>query len=316
MGLNYMKKGFSYILIIIATFIICAAAITITYMIVQPKNSIFGFKNNSTVNENDTENTDETESNEKMVTLQQVADKVKNCKTIKSYIDSGMNVVVEVKGNILNLKVGETNYEYTLENSILSAQISKDDLNGAIILMSIIDSVGQLHGYEDGALFSTLNSDAVKNYKLKDGFEMIESENSITCKIDINKKIVLADFSNVYIQVSDLQDGIEFLKDGGSYQTSKGNLIFYKSGYDNEVIITIGEKTKLSDNAYKSLLSSIEIIFDKAEADNFARQYTSLINKTFGKYNLEIEPILSSMEKVVFGNTDCEIVRLTIDKSK
>jgi len=299
-----MKKGVSIIWLIISIFIIICVTIVMVLINNNSKDSAIIPDNNTNINNN------------VVVTLEQVAEKITNCKTVKSYIDSGTNVVVEVKNNILNIKVATANYEYTLSNGILSSIIPKTDFSGGIFMMAVIDSVGQVHGYEDGKLFATLNSEEAKKYTLKDGVEIVENEDNVTVKIDINKKMVLADFSNIYLKVSDLQDGIDYIKENGSYQTSKGDLIFYKMGYDDEAIISIGEKSNLTDNAYKSILSTIEIIFDKNEADYFAKQCPTLTNKTFGKYIVEINPELSDMEDFIFGDKDYKLVRVTIDKSK
>ena len=301
-----MKKGVSIIWLIMSIFIIICVTIVMVLMDNNSKND--AIIPDTTTNDSNIVNT--------VVTLQQVADKVTNCKTSKAYIEVGTNVVVEVKDNILNINVGGTNYEYTLDNGILTSIIPKTDFTGGIFMMAVIDSVGQVHGYEDGQLFATLNSDEAKKYTLKDGVELVESEDALTVKIDINKKMKLVDFSNIYLKVLDLQDGIDYIKGNGSYQTSKGDLIFYKMGYDDEAIISIGEKTNLTENAYKSILSTIEIIFDKNEVDSFAKQCPTLTNKTFGKYTVEISPELSDMEGFVFGDKDYKLVRVTIDKSK
>ena len=248
------------------------------------------------------------------VTLENIAQTFENSVTIKTYEDNGQTVSTTTTENRLTIIVGETTYKYTLNGNILTTTMSKDDLGGSMMLLAVVDSVGQLHGYTDGQTFPTLNSEDIKNYTISKGFELIESGDKITANIDINKKLELIDFTGVYIETVDLNEYADTIKGSGFAQISKGNVTFYKTGDDTQSIITIGEKDKLTNSAYNSLLSTIEFLYGKTELDSFESNYPSLVNKTFDKYKLEVNPTKSDMESFLFGE-GYEIVRLTIDKT-
>lgn len=250
------------------------------------------------------------------VTLEQVVNKFTSAEALKDYADMGLNITAVSEADTLTISVDDVKYIYTLTEGILSATLKNDDLNGAMVLMTFIDSIGQLHGYKEGETFATLNSAEIAGYTIEKGLEMVVEGDTITVKIDINKKLELVDFTKVYIQISDFDDNKEYITGDGSAQFGRGNLIFHKEGHDDEAIIIIGEKDKLTDNAYKSLLSTIELIYDKTEADKFAVSYPTLSDKVFDRYILEIDPKLDESDSFMFGDEKYGIIRLTIDKSK
>jgi hypothetical protein len=250
------------------------------------------------------------------ISLNQIAEKFISSKVIKEYKESGIEISATASDDVLNIKYKDTNYKYILNDNILSISLKADDMAGAVMLIAVVDSVGQLHGYNDGQTYITLNSDEIKTYTIEKGIETTQTGDTVNVKIDINKKLELVDLSNTYIEVTDLNDLADSIKGDGTAQTSKGNLIFYKTGYDDEAVITIGEKDELTSNAYNTILSAVEVIFGNNEAVLFAQYYPSLQEKSYGKYNMELNPKLSAMEAFIFSDSSYNIVRLTIDKSK
>ena len=62
----------------------------------------------------------------------------------------------------------------------------------AYVTSSVIDIIGELHGYQEGELAQTVNSDKAKNYTLeKEGYEVENiSETKFKIKVDITKKSI------------------------------------------------------------------------------------------------------------------------------
>ena len=121
--------------------------------------------------------------------------------------------------------------------------------------------------------------------------------------------------SNAYVKVSDLEDLRSFISGDGSAQQIKGNIMFYKSGYDENNTLLVAEKNQLTDNTYKSILSLIEVMFDSSKAaDYFKTNYSSLSigNKEFKGFKVEVNPSKTEEEDMVPSNS--EFVRVTIDK--
>ena len=258
-------------------------------------------------------------------TLEQIANTFNNCSTAKEYAAYGSIWNATSNGNKLTVSVAAndttTNLEYTLEDSILSANFSGDDaFSGLAVTIVLTDSIGQLHGYSDGELFTTLNSDKISNYTVEnEGFEIKEMSNKdYQIKIDISKKIPLIDVSKDYIEVSDLQESKRYIAGDGVVERSKGNIYFNKYGYDGKNTLLIAEKDNLTDNTYKSILSIIEVMFDSSKAsDYFKTNYSgmSVGNKEFTGFKIEINPTKTSFEEKIIPSSGYKFARITINTS-
>ncbi len=260
-------------------------------------------------------------------TLDQIVNSFNNCKSVKQIkeLADGNSLTASSTGNTLTITAAtnddSTEIVYTLSDNILSTTLAKDDLSGGIASLYLIDSIGQLQGYEDGELFSTLNSEKITNYTVdKEGIEIKNLEDgSVSIKIDISKKIPLIDLSDSYIEVSDLQDLKNYISGDGSAEKSKGNVWFNKSGYNGENTLIVAEKDNLTDNTYKSILSIIEVMFDSSKAsDYFKTNYSGMNvgNKEFSGFKIEINPTKTEFEEGLIPlDSGYKFVRITINKS-
>ena len=149
------------------------------------------------------------------ITLEQIVEKFNKSSIVDDYKNAGGSISATNDADSINITVnasGKTeNVELLLQGNVLSIEINQEDESAfakAYVASSVIDIIGQLHGYQEGELSQTINSDKAKNYTLeKEGYEVENiSETKFKIKVDITKKIPLVDFSNTYIEVSDLQD--------------------------------------------------------------------------------------------------------------
>ena len=238
------------------------------------------------------------------------------------------SAVAEYKDNTITITYSKEGSDQTIvanlmvNGNIISISIDNKDENSLLItllIMEFIDAAQQLQGYQPGEIIDVLNSKEAANYTLeKEGIEAKENGNKVEVKFDIQKKIPLLDTTNMYIEVSDLEKFKEFIQGDGSTQIKRGNVGLSKRGADNEAKITVGEKTELTENAYKSILSTLEVMFDsKDAADYFKTNYSgfNVGNKEFEGIKIEVEPVRDNMESVIF-NTEYKIARLTIDRQK
>lgn len=259
------------------------------------------------------------------ITLSQIASEFNNCSTVKQYEAMGVEWKANASDNKLTITMpaadGSLNFEYVLEENILSAEFSEaNSLAGVLVTNVLVDSIGKLHGYSDGDLLPTLSSDEIVKYTVKnEGFEIKKlSSGSSKVMIDINKKIPLMNFSNVYLEVSDLQDLKNYIAGDGVAEKSKGNVWFNKNGYNGKNTVLVAEKGKLTNNAYQSILSIVEVMFDSKKAVNyFEKNYASIAeNKEFEGIKIEINPTKTEFEEsVIPEESGREFIRLTIDKN-
>ena len=263
------------------------------------------------------------------ITLEQIVEKFNKSSIVDTYKNSGGSISATNDVDSINITAtlnGTTeDAELLLQENVLSIEIDQQEDSAVFkvyVTVKVIDIIGELHGYQEGELAQTVNSDEAKSYTLeKEGFEEEKiSETKFKIKVDITKKIPLADFSNTYIEVSDLQDIKEYISGDGSAETSEGNVWFNKSGYDGEYTLLVAEKGKLTENTYKSILSILEVMFDNEKViQYFKNEYPSIStgDKEFEGFSIKVNP----KEKTQWEETlnpsymDCEFVRIVIDKS-
>ena len=257
------------------------------------------------------------------ITLETIAKKFNNCETVKTYKGYGYKINASVNNNELVIvsEIGDTNstISYTLTDNILSnSQIPNESIMATLIL---IDSIGQLHGYKDGELADNLNAfpDEISKYTIeKDGFEFKTDNNISSLRIDITKKTPLNDLSKLYLKPSqfDILKKIIEEKSTGN-ETGKLSKLAYnlEIGTDKNHIY-IGEKNKLTDSAYKSVLSALEVMYGKEIANKFESLYPKFKNKktTVGAFTIETNYKIDTNEEPIFKGM--KVVLVTINNKK
>lgn len=262
-------------------------------------------------------------------TLDQIASSFNNSSAVKKYSKQGTALNAKSNNNNLTISITSNNntndIEYTLENNILSTNFTKNDaFNGLMVTKILIDSIGQLHGYSDGQLMTLLNSDKIATYTPeKEGFGITKlSDGSYQVKIDISKKIPLTERSKVFIQISDLTEDSNFKKSisGDGYaEMKRGNVWFNKDGKDGKDTLLIAEKDELTECAYKSMLSIIEVMFNTNKAAEYVKtNYSnfSIENKEFAGVKIEVNPTRGIREdSLIPTDADYKFARISIDKN-
>lgn len=262
------------------------------------------------------------------ITLEQIAEKFNKSSIVDDYKTAGGSINATSDNDSINVTVlanGKTDsVEFLLDGNILSIEIDQEDESAflkAYVASSVVDIIGQLNGYQEGELAQTLNSEGAAQYTLeKEGYEVEKiNETKSKIKVDITKKIPLANFSNTYIEVSDLEDLRDFISGDGSAENSKGNIWFNKSGYDGKYTLLVAEKGNLTENTYKSVLSILKVMFNNDKViENFKNNYPNISsgNKEFKGFSIKVNPTDKTEweEKLLSSGSDYEFVRISIDK--
>ena len=262
------------------------------------------------------------------ITLDQVVEKFNESSIVDDYKNMGGSISATTGVDSISVTASSAeeteNLVFAFANNILSIEIDMKDSSAlvkAYVATYMIDVVGQLHGYEEGQLMQTINSEDANNYTLeKEGYEVEEiSETKLKIKMDITKKIPLLDFSDIYIEVSDLESMKEFISGDGSAEKSKGNMWFNKSGYDGDNTLLVAEKGNLTDNTYKSILSILEVMFDNDEVIKyFKSNYPDISSegKDFNGFSIKVNPKEKTEweESLIPSDSGYEFVRIIIDK--
>ena len=252
-------------------------------------------------------------------TLNSIVKEFNDCETVKTYKDYGYKLKASATKNTLRISsdTGETKskVEFKLEENILSNEnLSNEDLMVALIL---IDSIGQTYGYEDGELGKNMNAfpDEIQKYTLdKEGFEFVSGDEKNSIKIDLSKKIPLIDMDKFYLKTDDLDILSQIIADNenGNQSGKIGNI-----GYDifigaEESSIEIGQDEKLSD-AYKSILSALEVMYGQDVAEHFQEIYPKFVDgkTTVEAFTIETNYMVEDQDESVFKDT--KVVLVTIN---
>ena len=255
--------------------------------------------------------------------LDDVAKNINNSESVTSYKEYGYEIKATAKDDTLTVtsKIGDTNtkVEFNLDGDILSNE--KISLDNLMTTLLVINGVGQTYGYKDGELSLNINtfSEDYKNYTLdNEGLELIINEDSISLKIDLSKKVPLIDMNKFYLKTDDLDMISEFKENGenGNQSGKIGNIAYDISIGEEESTIEIGQDEKLSDSAYKSILTALEVMYNKDTADKFQKLYPKFESgkKTIESFTIEKNYKHEDQDESVFKDT--EIVLITIDNSK
>lgn len=227
---------------------------------------------------------------------------------------------VSAKDNKLTIKLEmdelKSTLTFKLDGNILSNEkFTNDDLMSALILL---DSVSQLQGYKAGELTEGINAmpEKLKKYTLeKEGLEFKVGEEKHSMKIDLSKKIPLIDLSDFYLEPEQF-DMIKSFIDEGTTGNESG--IVAKLAYnvelgEEESTIYIGERDKLTDSAYKSILSALEVMYGKEVANKFKSAYPKFKDGKTKEdaFTIETNYKMEDQEESVFE--DKVVVKVTIN---
>ena len=251
--------------------------------------------------------------------LDAIANKINNSESVKNYKEYGYEIKATTTKDTLTVESKMQNdkskVEFKLDGNVLSnANLTTNDLMAALL---VINGVGQTYGYKDGELSQNINTftDEVKKYTLdNEGLELIINDEIVSLKIDIDKKVPLIDMNTFYLKPSDIDMVSQFIKDNknGNQSGKIGNIGYDIFVGDEESTIQIGQDEKLSDSAYKSIITALEVMYDEATAKHFQELYPEFVEgkKTVEKFTIEKDYKVEDQDNTVFKDT--EVVLVTI----
>ena len=252
--------------------------------------------------------------------LKEIVENINNSETVKDYKEYGYEIKASNTDDTLTvttkMESESSKVEFKLNGDILSNEkLSTDDLMAALL---VLNGVGQTYGYEDGVLSQNINAftDEFKNYTLaKEGLELVINDDNASLKIDITKKIPLIDMNNVYLKADDLDMISELVKDKetGNQNGKTGNIAYDIVIGKDESTIQIGQDEKLSDSAYKSILTALEVMYGEDTAKHFEELYPNFVDgkKTVKEFTIEKDYKPEDQDNSVFKDT--EVVLVTIN---
>ena len=255
--------------------------------------------------------------------LNAIAKNINNSESVKSYKEFGYNLEVVAKKDTLTVSSTmddeKTTVEFKLDGDILSNEnLSTDDLMAALL---VLNGIGQTYGYKDGEVSQNINafSDEYEKYTLdREGLELVMKDENVSLKVDLSKKIPLIDMNKYYLKAADLDMVSELVKDKetGNQNGKSGNIAYDIFVGKSESTIQIGQDEKLSDSAYKSIVTALEVMYGENVAKKFQELYPSFVDgkKTVGAFTIEKDYKIEDQDNSVFKDT--EIVLVTINNSK
>ena len=221
---------------------------------------------------------------------------VKYIKKDENYLSVNRYYNLDVKTTEDTITINISNDETTdklvgtLDNNILTYTIPKKDKNILLkgkLLYSIADAIGQVNGNDNGYVSSILGSlDYTKMNIKRNGIEIYSDKENNIYKFKVNKKFELGSIADVYFNTDDFVVLKDKLVSDGYAQSSKGNLIFYKIEDNGKKIIYFGEPEELTTRTYNSLISLIEVMYDKDTSDLFSKAFKKIDTGTYNNFNM------------------------------
>lgn len=266
---------------------------------------------------------------ETKITLNDIFNKFNNHSNLQNLKDLGYNCIAKLENDAIIVNVNEIieeNTEEGIETSNTKQYIFElKDRNFTISLntndgiyynlyLTLIDSIGMLHGLEENEVISLLNSVDLTVTNI-DGITIVQTENGTEITINIDKKIDTSSLKTMYIEINDLKEQESFLKESGTAIIEKGNLKLYKQGDEKTTTIVIAEKNNLSNLTYNTILSLIEFLYPN-EIDNFKTSYPKLTTISFNRYVITENPLLDEDFKNYFEQykNDYKFIEIKINK--
>ncbi len=242
---------------------------------------------------------------------------------IKNYesTDTSINAVL-IDNKKINVKyinaTTDTNYEYIYDDGILTTTVNIEDVYGKetlkIMLLSVAQNLGKTYSDINFA-FDKLD---LQSYTIDKGLSYTVTNNIALVKINTNTSLIIETVDDSYITQNDLLENAETIKNG-TFTYTKSNITLNKEEV-NTPIISIMENPILTENAYNSLISVIEVLYEDANITNYFKEnYSSLTlgNKTFNGFTIELNPIMNEKETLAFGENNTNgFIRVTIEKDK
>ena len=252
--------------------------------------------------------------------LEEIAKNINNCESVTNYKEYDYIIKAITKNDTLTIATTfndkTSKVDFVLKDNILSNEnLSNNDLMPALL---VLNGVGQTYGYKDGELSNNINTftEDFQKYSLdKDGLELIITDDNVSLKIDITKKIKLIDMNKFYLKDEDLDiiSNLIIENKSGNQSGKIGNIAYDIFIDDSESSIQIGQDGKLSDSAYKSILSAIEVIYGKEASNKFQKLYPSFKDGkvSIEEFTIEKDYKIEDQNDSIFKDT--EIVLVTIN---
>ena len=253
------------------------------------------------------------------ITLNDILNNFNNNSMIKQLQETNeINANIDNNKLIISVKPLESDtptlYEYVLENRTLKTTINTSDLTANILFLVVADNIGQFHGTPENETYSLLSSVDFTAAQI-DGIVYTINNENIDISINIDKKIDTSSLKTMYIETNDLKKYESFIKDSGSIQFDKGNLMFYKYGDNATSTIIIGEKDNLTNLTYKSILSIVEFLYPD-ELETFKTSYPELTTISFNRYTITENPELTGTVGTLFNqySNQYKFIEIKINK--
>ena len=256
------------------------------------------------------------------ITLEEIANAFNDSNLVKTYQNYGyeMNATGDEESKILAVTLttneNTTTVSYKLEEDILSHEkLTEDNLITAYVLA---DSIGKLQGYEDGELLEnfSLFYDEINQYTVEnEGFEIIENNGEYSVKMNRTKKVPLIDISKFYLKPDHFSAIKEIIEEGttGNQNGRISKLVYDLIVRSDQNYIYIGEVDSLTDSAYQSILSALEVMYGNKVVEYFKSIYPGFEEGSYvlEGFTIDVDYEIDTEEHPIYSGT--KVVLVTID---
>lgn len=259
------------------------------------------------------------------MTTKDIADAFNADSQIEIYRGYGMTIEASGTEKGLTIRIESTDFEgnpdvrelkYDFDGKILSGKFEgEDSFTGAFYSARLADVIETKLGFDPGDFTLMMNTDEIQDYTVdKDGFELNSDGDTLEIKIDTTRKATPVDLSDKYVTVEELEDVREYLINGSGTEIAGYVKLFTMCEDDaaGEYLILVSQKNGLGENAYKSVLSALEVILGSDAAEDFAANCKDLTKEgTYGDYTVDVDPELDDFLSSFDSDENYQIAMIT-----
>lgn len=230
-------------------------------------------------------------------TLEEIVDKINNSDIISKWTAEGITFSAIATSDSITMDIttsGGTNYTetYTLEDGHILKGPHYDTYYSQMFVQLLMNGIGQLHGYEDGEIYTTIYNVVTKdqaytstNYNLEN--DGIEFKNFII-RVDIDKIINLQTFDKSYF----VGDDVDTADHSVSLKLKKNKMLLELASAINPTNKTqkftfYGPKAD-ENNIYQSIINTLDYL--NRNTEYFKTNYPNIIEgtKEFEGYTIKV----------------------------
>ncbi len=199
--------------------------------------------------------------------------------------DFPYNLTHEITENKMIISYNNSNYTFELNNDTLTTTINKNDLIHEEITTYLFDTIAVISGAKTEEFIKLYTDITDKN--TINGLTYIDNIENYTLSFKQDTTLNLELLDNIYLDLNDFKN----ITLNDEFATiEKGNFIFKKTVYNNDIYFSIYQKNQLNNLAYDSTMFLIQTVMPE-NLELFKQNFNEIKDVEFNNFVITINEI-------------------------